>query len=97
MDNPGVEWLGARCGALAAVAGQEIFKALGAGGNILYWSDVSNENHCSTRSEWRTPITQFIKKFLSGSGGTVDSTFHISAKKRPSLADWKDWETPTLS
>jgi hypothetical protein len=97
MDNPSVDWLGARCGALAALAGLEIYKALGVSGNILYWSDVANGNHCSTRPEWTAPITQFVQKFLAGKSVTLSSTFHISSRKSANLAEWRDWETPTLS
>jgi hypothetical protein len=96
MDNPHIDWLGARCGALAAVAGREIYKALGVTENILYWSDVTNGNHCSSRTEWQTPITTFVRKFLLKTG-TADGTFHISAKKQPNLSQWKDWDTPTLA
>jgi hypothetical protein len=96
QDNPGVDWLGARCGALAGLAGKEIYKALGVPDNILYWSDVSNQNHCSVRGEWASPTTAFIKKFLFGSG-TTDGTFHISAKKSADLSQWRSWTTPTLT
>jgi hypothetical protein len=96
QDNPGVDWLGARCGALAALAGKEIYKALGVPDNILYWSDVANQNHCSIRGEWVNPTKAFIQKFLLGSG-TTDGTFHISAKKAADLSQWRTWDTPTLA
>jgi hypothetical protein len=95
QDNPGVDWLGARCGALAGLAGKEIYKALGVADNILYWSDVSNENHCSIRGEWASPTKAFIQKFLLGSG-TTDGTFHVSYKKSADLSQWRSWTTPTL-
>ncbi|MBX6768865.1 MAG: cellulose-binding protein, partial [Actinomadura rubrobrunea] len=36
MENPHIDWLAARSGSVAALAGAEIYKALGAGGNITY-------------------------------------------------------------
>ncbi|WP_309110844.1 cellulose binding domain-containing protein [Saccharothrix sp.] len=96
MENPHVDWLGARSGSVAALAGAEVYKALGVGENISYWSDVQDGAHCAARSEWRAPLQQNIQKFLVKSGGTT-GTFRISSRKAGSLAEWKDWQTPTLT
>ena len=42
MENPHIDWLGARSGSVAALGGAEVYKALGAGDNISYWSDVQD-------------------------------------------------------
>src|SRR6185437_11539312 len=42
MENPHIDWLAARSGSVAALGGAEIYKALGYGDNITYWSDVQN-------------------------------------------------------
>ncbi|MGI5214486.1 glucuronyl esterase domain-containing protein [Plantactinospora sp. CA-290183] len=96
MENPHVDWLGARSGSVAALGGAEVYKALGAGDNITYWSDVQDGTHCASRSEWRTPLQQNIQKFLLKTGNSA-GTFRISSRKAGNLAEWRDWQTPTLS
>ncbi|MEE1942413.1 cellulose binding domain-containing protein [Streptomyces sp. TRM 70361] len=96
MDNPHVEWLGAQSGAVAALGGAEVYKALGAQQNISYWSDVSDGTHCANRSEWRGPIQQSIQKFLLNTG-SAPGVFRISAKKSANLSQWRNWQTPTLT
>ncbi|HET6709613.1 hypothetical protein [Amycolatopsis sp.] len=96
MENPHIDWLGTRSGSVAALAGAEVYKALGAGANITYWSDVKDGTHCASRPEWRTPLQQNIQKFLLKTGSAA-GTIRISAKKAGSLAEWRDWSTPTLT
>ncbi|MDG9705661.1 cellulose binding domain-containing protein [Streptomyces sp. DH37] len=96
MDNPHIDWLGAQSGAVAALGGAEVYKALGAQQNITYWSDVQSGDHCATRSEWQTPMRQSIQRFLLNSG-SAPGTFRISAKKSASLSQWRSWQTPTLT
>jgi len=96
MDNPHIDWLGAKSGSVAALGGAEVYKALGVGGNITYWSDVSDGTHCAVRSEWRTPLQQNIQKFMLNSGSS-SGTMRISSKKSGNLAEWRDWQTPTLT
>jgi len=96
MENPHVDWLGARSGAVSALGGAEIYKALGAGANISYWSDVQDGNHCAVRADWRTPIQQSIQRFLLNSG-TAPGVIRISSRKPANLAEWRTWTTPTLS
>src|SRR4029453_18337123 len=76
MENPAIDWLAARSVSVAALAGAEVYKALGVGDNISYWSDVADGTHCAVRSEWRTPMQQFIQKFLLKTG-TSAGTFRI--------------------
>jgi hypothetical protein len=96
MENPSIDWLAARSGSVAALAGAEVYKALGAGDNISYWSDVADGTHCAVRPEWRTPLQQNIAKFLTNTGNAA-GVFRISSRKLGNLADWRDWTTPTLS
>ncbi|MEV4551181.1 cellulose binding domain-containing protein [Nonomuraea wenchangensis] len=96
MDNPHIDWLAARSASVAALGGAEIYKALGAGGNLTYWSDVQDGTHCATRSEWRTPMQQYIQKFLLNTGAST-GTMRIAASKSGNLAEWRDWTTPALS
>ncbi|MFG1618168.1 cellulose binding domain-containing protein [Nonomuraea wenchangensis] len=95
MDNPHIDWLAARSASVAALGGAEIYKALGAGGNLTYWSDVQDGTHCATRPEWRTPMQQYIQKFLLNTGAST-GTMRIAASKSGNLAEWRDWTTPAL-
>jgi hypothetical protein len=96
MENPHIDWLAARSGSVAALAGAEVYKALGAGDNITYWSDVANGTHCAVRPEWTVPLQQNLQKFLLHTGNAPGS-FHISSLKQGNLADWRTWTTPTLT
>ncbi|GAA1873297.1 cellulose-binding domain-containing protein [Myceligenerans crystallogenes] len=96
MENPHVDWLGARSGANAALAGREIYAALGVQPNISYISNVSDGTHCATRSEWRTPLQQNLQAFLKGSG-SAPGVFQVSSSKPGNLSQWRTWTTPSLS
>ncbi|MCC3765368.1 RICIN domain-containing protein [Glycomyces sp. TRM65418] len=96
MENPHVEWLGARSGHVAALGGAEIYKALGAGSNISYLSNTSNGTHCATRSEWQTPLRQSIQAFLHDNGNPP-GTINAHPNKSGNLSQWRSWTTPTLT
>ncbi|MEU7381887.1 MULTISPECIES: cellulose binding domain-containing protein [unclassified Streptomyces] len=96
MENPYVDWLAARSGSVAALGGAEIYKALGAGSNITYWSDVQDGTHCAVRSEWKTPLQQNLQKFLLGTGNG-SGVFRIAPSKSGNLSSWRDWQTPPLT
>ncbi|MEU4896543.1 cellulose-binding protein [Streptomyces sp. NPDC044780] len=96
MENPHIDWLGARSGSVAALGGAEVYKALGAEHNITYWSDIQDGTHCAVRSEWKTPLQQNLKKFLLKTGNDP-GVFRISGKKAGNLSAWRDWRTPVLT
>ena len=96
MENPHVDWLGARSGSVAALGGAEVYRALGAADNISYWSAVQDGTHCAARAEWRTPLQQNIQKFLLRTGNAA-GVFRIASNKAGNLAEWRDWQTPTLA
>jgi hypothetical protein len=96
MENPHIDWLAARSGSVAALGGAEVYQALGYGDNISYWSDVQNGTHCAVRPEWKTPLQQFLQKFLVRNGNAA-GVIRISSLKQGNLADWRDWTTPTLT
>jgi hypothetical protein len=96
MDNPHIANLGPKSAGVAALGGAEVYKALGAGANISYWSDVQNGSHCSVRPEWKTPLENAIKKFLLKTG-TEAGAIKMSSMATGNLGDWRDWETPTLN
>lgn len=95
MENPHIDWLGAGSGATAALAGREIYRALGAEGNISYVSNVSDGNHCANRSEWVQPMRQHIQASLFDAGqGPGD--FRVSPNRPGDLDRWRNWTTPSL-
>ena len=96
MDNPHIANLGPKSASVAALGGAEVYKALGAGDNITYWSDIQNGNHCALRPEWTSPLQQNIKKFLTRTGNDPGA-IRISSKASGNLAEWRDWQTPVLS
>lgn len=95
MDNPHIANLGPRSASVAALGGAEVYRALGAGENLTYWSDVQDGSHCANRPEWRTPLQQNIQKFLLGTG-SAPGVVRISSRAQGSLAQWRSWQTPTL-
>lgn len=96
MENPHIDWLAAKSGSVAALGGAEVYKALGAGDNISYWSDIQDGTHCAVRPEWKTPLQQNLQKFLLKTGNAA-GVIRISSLKSGNLADWRDWTTPTLT
>ncbi|MBX9386654.1 cellulose binding domain-containing protein [Streptomonospora nanhaiensis] len=96
MENPHVDWLGATSGSVAARGGAEVYRALGAGQNISYWSDVQDGTHCASRSEWSGPLRQHIQRFLLGSG-SAPGVFRVSPRESGDLSAWRTWQTPTLT
>jgi hypothetical protein len=96
LDNPSIANLGPKAAYVAAAAGAEVYKALGATANISYLSDTANGGHCTPRSEYAEPLRQALRKHLLGSGMTSGKLAPKSGATA-NLADWKDWETPTLN
>ncbi|NUT39778.1 MAG: cellulose-binding protein [Thermoactinospora sp.] len=95
MDNPHIANLGPKSASVAALGGAEVYKALGAGENITYWSDIQDGTHCANRPEWRTPLQQNIQKFLLKTGNAAGA-MRISARAAGNLAEWRTWQTPAL-
>lgn len=96
MDNPHIVNLGPKSASVAALGGAEVYKALGAGENITYWSDIQNGSHCANRPEWSTPLQQHIQKYLLKTGNAAGA-MRISSRAAGNLAEWRDWQTPTLT
>ena len=96
MENPHIDWLGARSGGVAALGGAEIYKALGAEDNLSYSSNTANGTHCATRSEWQAPLRQSIQAFLTESAAPP-GTISIHPNKAGNLSQWRNWTTPTLT
>jgi hypothetical protein len=95
MDNPHIGELSPKYGHVAALAGAEVYKALGAADAISYVSDVASGTHCSTRPEWQTPFKNAVERFLKKTG-TAAGVIKANSGQSGNLADWRDWTTPTL-
>jgi hypothetical protein len=96
MDNPSIANLGPKSAHVAALAGAEVYKALGAGANISYVSAVADGNHCAQRPEWSTPLKNSIQKFLKKTG-SAPGVIAAASKATGDLATWREWDTPTLN
>jgi hypothetical protein len=96
MDNPFIGELSPQYGYVAAVAGAEVYTALGAPLNIGYDSGISNGAHCAMRPEWSAPLQNSITKFLTRTGHPAEQITPNAVQNVP-LSDWRDWTTPTLN
>jgi hypothetical protein len=97
LDNPFIGELTPRGAHATALAGVEVYKALGAEGNFAYHSDTANGTHCSIRPEYQEPLRQAIQKHLLKSDAAAGGTIQTSQTFATADAlDWIDWETPIL-
>lgn len=97
LDNPFIGELTPRGAHAAALAGVEVYKALGVEENLSYLSATGSGTHCAIRTEYQEPLRQAIQKHLfkneAAAGGTIE-TSQTFATANPE--DWITWETPTL-
>lgn len=96
LDNPHQTQMSAPAGNLAATAGAEVYKALGFGDRISYHSDVSDTAHCSYKNEYTDLLARNISRFLKHEDAKTGD-FIVGQGGDGKIADWKDWETPTLA
>jgi hypothetical protein len=96
MDNPAIANLGPKAAHVAALAGAEIYGALGARDNLTYVSAVQNGSHCSMRPEWSGPLQSNIEKFLTKTGSSPGA-IKPATTATGDLASWVDWTTPSLN
>jgi hypothetical protein len=95
LDNPHVDWLGARHGHLSALAAAEVYAALGASGNFGYHGDVADGRHCAWRDEWTAPARDAIRRHLKGEAA-ADLPLVAAPGSAAGLAPLRDWEAPAL-
>jgi hypothetical protein len=96
MDNPFIGELSPQYGYVAAVAGAEVYTALGSQYNIAYNSGIQNGAHCAMRPEWSAPLKNSIEKVLTRTGHLAGEIVPNAVQNAP-LSDWRDWTTPTLN
>jgi hypothetical protein len=96
MENPHIGELSSKYGHVAALAGKEVYTALGAGDAISYVSNVQDGTHCAARPEWVTPLRNNIERFLKKTGN-VAGVMNPYPSQTGDLTMWRDWTTPTLN
>lgn len=95
LENPSQTQMSAPAGHAATVGGSKVYEALGFLDRLSYHSGVTG-THCSYKNEYTELLVQNIQRFLKheheeagqivvGQNGSVD------------LAQWIDWEAPTLA
>ena len=99
LEKPSAaDWLASRSGHMSALAGSEVYKALGYGGNITYHSNNNNGNHCAWISEWKPLVEDNIKRFLLRTQAPPAApVINPRSDRTFATADWIDWTAPTLS
>ncbi|PUA28727.1 MAG: hypothetical protein B0W54_18515 [Cellvibrio sp. 79] len=96
MDNPHIANLGPKSAHAAALAGAEVYKALGATSSITYHSNVASGSHCEVRSEHKAQLQANIRRFLKKESATTGG-LNAHSKATANKNDWVDWTTPTLN
>ena len=91
------QWLNIPSSHRAALAGVEVYKALGVGGNFHYMN-TPTQMHCSGQSSYNTELRDFVDKFLHRNKA-VGTTPFFTATAAPSMTNpnYMPWTTPTLS
>ena len=95
LENPHQTQMGAPAGHTAAIAGLEVYKALGVEKNISYHSSVADTAHCSYKSEYTDLINKNIAAFLKHTG-EAPGQFLVGSGGSLTRGDWIDWTAPTL-
>jgi len=96
LENPGEEQMGAPAGHTATIAGAEVWGALGVLGNLSYHSNVPDTGHCLPyKDEYTELLTANVARFLKHEG-EAPGVINPGPSGIGNLAEWKDWETPTL-
>jgi len=95
LENPHQTQMGAPAGHIAAMAGLEVYKALGVEKNLSYHSDVSDTAHCSYKNEYTDLIAKSMTAFLKHQGDPPGE-IHVGADGKLNPSDWIDWTAPTL-
>jgi hypothetical protein len=97
LDNPFIGELTPRGAHAAALAGAEIYEALGVRDNIGYHSNTGVGTHCAIRQEYQEPLRQAVQRHLLKNVNAAGAAIQVSqtfATANPQ--DWIDWQTPAL-
>jgi uncharacterized repeat protein (TIGR02543 family) len=95
------DWLCTQASNAAARGAAEVYSALGVGSNIQYINNTGGSTHCAWNAgAYEEAVKDFIQKYLKRTKEVSGNmpTFNVSNSSRnPNMANWIDWNTPTLS
>ncbi|MEN0039383.1 MAG: dockerin-like protein, partial [Cellvibrio sp.] len=95
LENTDQEWLGNVSTYTSAVAGREIWSALGVADRMSV-SQLGGYSHCVFPSSQQAVLDAFVDKFLKGSGSGNTSIVRTSGSFSVDRARWINWTTPNL-
>jgi hypothetical protein len=90
------QWLNIPSSHAAALAGAEVYKALGVGGNLHYINTPAT-SHCQWENTYNTHLQDFIQKFLHRTKPADGATPLFTATAPPNMTNWINWTTPALT
>lgn len=98
LDNSRIGHLAALPQHGAALAGAEVYKALGVEKNIAYHGGNPDDphDHCTFQTTQEEPLRRAIKAHLTKTAAP-DGRMEPQPVATADLADWRTWTTPTLT
>lgn len=96
VDNPSGTYAGLDKSSawVTATVGKKIFEALGVGDNFTYQG--ASGDHCTWRSQYNTPLSATIDKFLKGNSSSTTGTFNTDFGSKPDVTKYYDFSTTEL-
>lgn len=97
LDNSRIGELGSVAQHAATAAGAEVFKALGVEKNVAYHGGNASDphNHCAFYPSQEEPLRRAIRAHLTRKAAP-DGRIEPARVATANMADWVDWDTPTL-
>jgi len=91
------QWLNIPSSHASVLAGAEVYKALGVGGNLQY-INTPTASHCAwDASVYNSRVQDFIQKFLLRTTPADGAEPLFTATAPPNMSNWINWTTPALS
>ncbi|MCK9561358.1 MAG: Ig-like domain-containing protein [Bacteroidales bacterium] len=90
------QWLNVPGSHVSAVAGAEVYKALGVGGNFG-WLNTGTAAHCSWVSSYDATVKDFIDIFLHRTKTPGTAPIFTENNRPAAAASMINWTTPTLA
>ena len=91
------QWLNIPSSHAAALAGAEVYKALGFGGNFHY-INTPTTSHCQWAANiYDAPLQDFIQKFLLRTKAADGTAPLFTATTPPNMTKWVNWTAPELT
>ena len=95
IENTSMEWLGNQSAWTAALAGREVWTALGATDRMGI-SQVGGHNHCVLPASQAVEVNAFVDRFLKGTAGVATDVVHTDGSFPVERSRWMPWKTPAL-